>query len=77
VSVDRELLTVAEAASALELSVRTVQARLERCDMQGERVHRHLWLIPRSEVERLRGRGKFKTGPKPRSEQEGDSSFKR
>jgi excisionase family DNA binding protein len=68
--VNRELLTVAEAASVLGVSIRTVQARLARGDMQGERVHRHLWLIPRSEVERLRGRGKFKTGPKPRTQEE-------
>ena len=62
----RDLLTVAEAARELGLTARAVLNRIERGELKAERVHARLWLIPRSEVERLRGTGKFKPGPKPR-----------
>jgi excisionase family DNA binding protein len=62
----RELVTVAEAAAELGMSVRGLLKRLERGDMSGERVNPRLWLIPISEVERWKQLGRQKPGPKPR-----------
>ena len=64
---DRDLLTIAEAAQTLGLTPRAVLNRIERGEMQGERVNPRLWLIPRGEVERWKGRGKLRPGPKPGS----------
>ena len=62
----RELITVAEAAEILGLSVRGVAHRLERGDMVGQKVNPRLWLVPRAEVERWQQLPRPKRGPKPR-----------
>ena len=59
---------VAEVARELGLTHRAVLARIARGEMKAERVHPQLYLIPTEEVERWRGRGKLKPGPKRRSE---------
>ena len=66
---DRDYLTASEVAAALDLPLRTVQYRLRRGLMRGVAVNRRLWLVPRAEVERWRGEGKLRPGPKPRSEE--------
>jgi hypothetical protein len=63
---ERDMLTVAETARELDLTVRGVQNRLLRGLMQGERVTPRLWLIPREEVERWKALGRQKPGRKPR-----------
>jgi excisionase family DNA binding protein len=62
---ERDLLTIAEAAAVLGLTVRGVQERVRRRHMHGVRVSPRLWLIPRSEVERAKEAGRLKPGPKP------------
>jgi excisionase family DNA binding protein len=62
---ERSHLTVAEVAAALGLPVRTVYYRLEHGYMAGERVSPKLWLVPRSEVERWKGRVKLPRGRYP------------
>ena len=64
--VQRDMLTVAEAAEELGLTVRGVQERLLRGAMRGERLTPRMWVIPREEVERWRGKGKMKPG-RPRA----------
>jgi excisionase family DNA binding protein len=64
-------MTVQEAAEALGLSIRGVRERIERGEMQAQRMGARLWVIPRGEVERWRGRGKLKPGPKPGSHRRG------
>jgi excisionase family DNA binding protein len=62
----QDYCTVAEAAAILGIPERTIAYRLSRGMMQGERAGARLWLIPRAEVERWRGRGKLPSGPKRR-----------
>ena len=62
-------LTTAEAARELGLSLTGIHARLRAGIIQGQRVGARGWLIPTSEVERLREMGKLKTGPKPKPRQ--------
>lgn len=64
----RDLLTVAEAASELGLTVRGVQDRLLRGLMRGERVSPRLWMISRAEVERWKTLGRQRPGRKPKKE---------
>lgn len=64
------MLTVAETAQELGLTVRGVQTRLLRGQIQGELVTPRLWLIPREEVERWKPIGKLKRGPKPKDHAE-------
>ena len=64
---ERDYLTASEAASMLGLPLRTVRYRLQRGIMRGVAVNPRLWLVPRAEVERWRGEGKLRPGPKPRS----------
>lgn len=61
---ERAMLTVAEVAAALGLTVAGVNSRLRRGAMRGVKVNPRLWLIPADEVERWRGVGKLKPGPK-------------
>ena len=65
---EREMLTVAEAADALGLTVRGVQERLRRGTLRGIHPSPRIWLIPRDEVERWRNKGKLKPG-RPRKQQ--------
>ncbi len=67
----RDFLTVAEAATELGISPRTLAYRLQHGLMQGERVGARLWLIPRAEVERFRGRGKISPPGRPRRSRSG------
>ena len=62
-----DVVTVTQAAAILGVDERTVRHRLRRGDMAGQRVSPRLWLIPRAEVERLRGAGRFKPGRKRRA----------
>ena len=61
------MLTVAEAAQELGVSVRAVQNRIRAGEMEAEKVTPRLYLIPRSEVERWKPIGKRKGG-RPRKE---------
>lgn len=64
------MLTVDEAAAALGVSTHAVRKRLLRGLMRGESIgsgRRRLWLIPRAEVDRWRGVGQLKRGPKRQS----------
>ena len=64
-------MTVQQAAEALGLSRRGIQERIERGEMAAERMGARLWVIPVEEVERWKGKGKLKPGPKgPRRQQE-------
>ncbi len=64
------MLTVAEVAHELGLSVRGVQNRIARGQLQSELVHPRLRLIPREEMERWRTLGKQRPGRKPRKKAE-------
>jgi excisionase family DNA binding protein len=66
----KDLLTVTEAAEELGISVSAVQVRLRRGQMRGIRPSPRIWLVPRSEVDAWRERGKMKPGrpPKPGGE---------
>ena len=59
---ERTHLTVAEVAAALGIPKRTVYFRLEQGYMVGEHVSPRLWLAPRAELERWKGRGKLPRG---------------
>lgn len=59
------MVTVAEAARELGLSVEAVHKRLRAGVMRGERISPRLWLVPRAEVERWRVLGRRKPGPVP------------
>ena len=58
-------MTVQQAAEALGMSVRGIRERIERGEMQAERLGARVWAIPREEVERWRQLGRQKPGPKP------------
>jgi excisionase family DNA binding protein len=65
----RDMLTVAEAAQELGISVRGVQDRLLRGAMHGERLTPRMWVIPRDEVDRWKDKGRLRPGrPKKRPE---------
>lgn len=59
---DHDLLTVAETAEELGLTVRGIQARLKRGALRGVRPSPRIWLVPRDEVEAWKDRGKMKPG---------------
>jgi excisionase family DNA binding protein len=59
-------MTVAQAAKVLGLSLATVRRHVQEGRMKGERVGARVWLIPEEEIERWKGIGKLKRGPKPR-----------
>ena len=58
------MVTVTEAASVLGLSGAAINKRLQRGEMRGVKVNARLWLIPPDELDRWRGKGKLKPGPK-------------
>jgi excisionase family DNA binding protein len=58
-------MSVTEAAAAMGISVTALYDRIRNGQVQAERVGKRVLLIPESEVERLRGAGKLKPGPKP------------
>jgi hypothetical protein len=49
------MVTVAEAAGELGLTVRGVQYRLKHGLLRGENIAGRAWLIPRAEIERAKG----------------------
>lgn len=51
---------VADAAREMGISRRALQDRIARGDVKAERMNPRLWLVPRAEVERWKGRGKMK-----------------
>jgi excisionase family DNA binding protein len=61
--------TIAEAAQLLRMSVNGVRLRIRRGDMQARRIGARLLVIPASEVERWKQRGRLKPGPKPRAQE--------
>lgn len=58
-------MSVQEAARVLGVHENTIRYRLERGLMRGDRVLGRVWLIPRDEVERWKGKGKQRPGRKP------------
>ena len=63
----RDMVTVAEAAQELGVSIRAVQNRIRAGEMEAEKVTPRLYLIPRFEVERWKPIGKRKGG-RPRKQ---------
>lgn len=59
-------MTVKEAASALDVPIPTIQRRLQKGHMQGEKVGRD-WVIKNEEVERWKGR-RVNPGPKGKTD---------
>ncbi len=62
-------MSVTEAAKELGLTRRGVLLRIEKGEMEAERVGPKFYLIPRAEVERWKGIGKSKGGRPRKSEQ--------
>ena len=58
------MVTVAEAARILGMSVRGIAHRLELGQMRGVKVNPRLWLIPAEEIERWKQMGKQRPGRK-------------
>ena len=67
---ERDMVTVSEAARELNLSGRAVLHRIERGELQAERISSRLYLIPRAEVERHKAIGRLRPGRKPRDRAE-------
>lgn len=61
-----DVLTVAEAATELGMTPVGIRYRLERGLMYGRRASDRLWLIPRSEVERVKAADRLRPGRKRR-----------
>ena len=61
-------MTVAQAAEALGLTPDGVRDRIRRGYIRAVRINPRLLMIPREEVEKWRGKGKLKTGPKPKTD---------
>jgi excisionase family DNA binding protein len=60
-----EYITATDAARELGISRSALHSRIQRGEIRAIRPSPRLLLIPRSEVERWRGKGKLKPGPKP------------
>src|SRR5215203_893394 len=61
-------MSVSDAAAAIGISVTALRDRIRHGQVKAERIGRRVLLIPPEEVERLRGQGRLKPGPKPRTE---------
>jgi len=59
-----EYLTVAEVARELGMTERAIHKRITSGHMRAERFGERVVLVPTEEVERWRGVGKLKPGPK-------------
>ena len=57
-------LTTTETAEELGLPLRTVLNRIQAGTLRAQRVGVRGWLVPQSEIERFRGVGKLKRGPR-------------
>ncbi len=60
-------MSVREAAQEIGISERALQRRIRTGIVRAQRVGARVWVIPLSEVDRLRGSGRLKPGPKPRT----------
>lgn len=63
-------MSVSEAATAIGISVTALYDRIRSGQVQAERIGKRVLLVPQTEVERLRGSGKMRPGPKPKKETE-------
>jgi excisionase family DNA binding protein len=63
---ERDMLTVTEAAALLGIETSVLRRRLRLGIMDAVQVNPRLWLIPRDEVERWKGKGKLRPGRKPK-----------
>jgi excisionase family DNA binding protein len=63
-------MSVDEAAAAIGISVTALYTRIRNGQVRAERIGRRVLLVPTEEVERLRGAGRMKPGPKPRANQD-------
>jgi excisionase family DNA binding protein len=63
-------MTPAQAAEELGITTRAVQDRLKRGLMRGTNYGGRVWLIDRTEVERMKQTGPLKRGPKPKRKPE-------
>jgi excisionase family DNA binding protein len=66
-------MSVSEAAAAIGISVTALRDRIRNGQVRADRVGQRVLLVPTEEVERLRGTGRMKPGPKPRAHE--DSAF--
>ena len=57
-------MSVSDAAAAIGISVTALYDRIRAGQVQAERVGQRVLLIPAAEIERLRGTGRMKPGPK-------------
>ena len=60
-------MTVTEAAREMGISERTLHNRIKAGTVSAKRFGERVWMIPDVEVERFRGVGRLKPGPKPRA----------
>ncbi len=58
-------MSVSDAAAAMGISVTALYDRIRNGQVKAERIGRRVLVIPEAEVERLRGAGRMKPGPKP------------
>ena len=59
-----DYMTVSDAARVLGVTERAIHKRIAGGVMRAERFGAHVWQIPIAEVERWRGIGRLKPGPK-------------
>jgi len=59
-----EFMSVSDAAAAIGISVTALYDRIRAGQVQAQRVGQRVLLIPAAEIERLRGTGRMKPGPK-------------
>ena len=60
-------MSISEAAAAIGIAETTLRDRIRNGQVKAERIGKRVLVIPESEVERLRGAGRMKPGPKPRT----------
>ena len=60
-------MSISEAAAAIGIAETTLRDRIRNGQVKAERIGKRVLVIPESEVERLRGLGRMRPGPKPRS----------
>lgn len=65
-------MSVDEAAQAIGISRNALYDRIAAGLVRAERIGSRVWLVPADEVERLKGTGRLKTGPKGPRQRRGD-----
>ena len=63
-------MTVTEAAREMGISERALHNRIKAGTVTAERFGARVWMIPATEVQRFRGAGRLRPGPKPRKRAE-------